>query len=320
MNAIRHLLFPLLLAGNLHAGTTQLWVDGVSQAAGWIDYEKTKEEDGDDNICWAASTSNILDYWQSLYITSSGIPTGQDIWNRFKSVSANTGGSFISGVQWWLGGDYAGMTLLNDDEKDPLTFADNRAIFPYEEGDNVAIKTDLDTFSGYYWEAIPDTYNGENDANSKQLHLAKFFWGIYSYVDTYDFTTALIDCIAGSPPANIAIVDTNGELAHALTLWGVEYTEDEDGTPKLSSIWVTDSDDYETTLRCIDTFYKNEDDYVYLKDYSSNELYGDVYISEAFGLNLDESDSWNLKRIPEPAVPLLAATSLLYLSHRRRRK
>lgn len=320
MKTAHHLLFLLLLAGNLHAGATQLWVSGVSHASGWIDYEKTEQEDGDDNICWAASTSNILDYWQKLYVTSSGIPTGQDIWKRFKAASANTGGSFISGVQWWLGGDYAGMTLLNDDENDPLTFTDNRAIFPYEEGDDIAIATDLDAFSGYYWEAIPDTYNGDDYANSKQLHLANFFWGIYSYVETYDFTTALIDCIAGSPPANLAIVDTNDELAHALTLWGVEYTEDEDGTPKLSSIWVTDSDDYETTLRCIDTFYNEDDDSVYLKDYSSNPRYGDVYIREAFGLNLDESDSWNLKRIPEPAVSLLSATSLIYLCYRRRRK
>lgn len=319
MKILRALFLSLLLAGNLSASTFQLWVEGVSQTSGWIDYEKTRQEDGDDNICWAASTSNILDYWQSLYITT-GIPTGQDIWNQFKSASANTGGSFISGVQWWLGGDYAGMTLLNDDENDPLTLADNRAIFPYEEGEEVAIATDLDSFSGYYWESIPNTYNGQEYANSRQLHLADFFWGIYSYVDKYDFTTALIDCVAGAPPANLAIVDTNGELAHALTLWGMEYTEDEAGNPNLTSIWVTDSDDYAHTLRNIDVFYKSDDGNVYLKDYSSNPLYGDVYIGEAFGLNLEESHSWGLQLIPEPSVTFLSAAMLLLGATRRRRK
>lgn len=309
----------VLLAGPLSAGT-QLWVDGVSPTTGWIDYEKTEQEDNDDNLCWAASTSNILDYWQSLYITSAGIPTGENIWQRFKAASANTGGSFISAVQWWLGGDYAGMTLLNDDENDPQTFEDNRAVFPYEDGDSVAIETNLDSFSGYYWDAIPDTFNGQGYANSSQLHLSSFFWGIYSYVDTYDFTTALIDCIAGAPPANLALVDTNDELAHAITLWGVEYTTDDEGKQKLTSIWITDSDDYASTLRNVETYYKEVDDSVYLKDYSTNPDYGDVYIHEAFGLDIAESNSWNMQRIPEPSPFVLSAVALLLLSTSRRRK
>lgn len=309
----------VLLAGPLSAGT-QLWVDGVSPTTGWIDYEKTELKDNDDNLRWAASTSNILDYWQSLYITSAGIPTGENIWQRFKAASANTGGSFISAVQWWVGGDYAGMTLLNDDDTDPSTLADNRAVFPYEEGESVAIATDLDLFSGYYWENIPTTFNGQEHANSRQLHLINLFWGIYSYVDSYDFTTALIDCIAGAPPANLAIVDTNGKLAHAITLWGVEYTTDDEGNQKLTSIWITDSDDYATTLRNVETYYKEDDDSVYLKDYSNNSRYGDVYIREAFGLNIDESSSWNLRYIPEPSSFVLSAAALLLLSTSRRRK
>ena len=319
MRIIRYLCFLLLLASHLHAGTTQLWVEGVNENSGWIDYEKTIEEDGDDNICWAASTSNILDYWQSRYLISSTIPTGQEIWKRFKDVATNTGGSFISGIQWWLGGDYAGMTLLNDDENDPLTYADNRALFKYEEGGSVAIATDLESFSGYYWDSIPSTYEGEECVNGRQLHLYDFFWAIYSH-QSYDFSTALIDCLAGSPPANLAIVDTNDELAHAITLWGLEYETDDEGNQKISSIWITNSDDYTTQLRKLSTYYMEGDDRVYLENYSSYSGYGDIYIAEAYGLDLAESDSWNLKLIPEPSVTALTAATLLFLCYRRRRK
>lgn len=314
------ILLAVLACAPLHASSYQVWAGGVSQESGWIDYEKTTTKgDGDDNLCWAASTSSVLDYWQSLYVTSSTTPTGEGIWNRYKEAAKDMGGNFISATQWWLGGDYSGETLLDDNEKEPETTINNRALFKLKP-EETAITTDLTTFGGYYWETIPETYNGTDYPGSKQEHLANFFWGIYEGSEGYNFSTALVSLIAEATPMSLAIVDTKGELAHAITLWGAEYETDDTGNANISSIWITDSDDYKHQLRKLDTYYKGEENRLYLSEYSSYSKYGEIYIAEAYGLNTEESDTWALQRIPEPTTATLSLAAVAALGARRRRK
>lgn len=111
----------------LSAQASQIWADGVSEESGWIDYEKQKTQgDGDDNLCWAASSANIIDFWQQRYVVPAGTPTGEAIWNRFKTASTyDVGGSFLNAMQWWVGGDYQGTTWTTDPQK----AQDNRAVY-----------------------------------------------------------------------------------------------------------------------------------------------------------------------------------------------
>ena len=77
----------LLCAPAESQASSTSWVDGVSVSSGWSDFDKGRaSNDGDNNLCWAASASCIIDYWQSLYITASTIPTGEAIWTRFKEA------------------------------------------------------------------------------------------------------------------------------------------------------------------------------------------------------------------------------------------
>lgn len=52
-----------------HAATAQAWAPGVSASSGWYDYNKAVINDGamaDTAMCWAASSSNLISWWQNL--------------------------------------------------------------------------------------------------------------------------------------------------------------------------------------------------------------------------------------------------------------
>ena len=55
--------------------------------SGWYDAEKTREEDVDDPMCYAASAANILAWWQNgTNAAPGGTPTElNDIWSTFKN-------------------------------------------------------------------------------------------------------------------------------------------------------------------------------------------------------------------------------------------
>ncbi len=296
----------------------QVWVNGVSFVSGWTDYEKNiAKDDGDDELCWAAATSNILNYWQSLYITSSNIPTGEAIWERYKEVSKDMVGNVLLATQWWLGGDYAGTTLQNNEEKDKSTYADDRAA--YTISGTIAIPTNLDQFGGYYWDVIPDTYKGESYINSKSAHIKDFLF-FSDGSKGNDFSTALIEQLTSAPVCLGLSSTGQTKLAHAITLWGLEYTENEDGSTSITSMWITDSDDYTTQLRQIDTNYIEGKDHIYLNDYGNTSSYGDIYLIGGYGINVSESDTWALQRIPEPTTATLSLAAVAALGARRRRK
>ncbi len=310
----RGFLFSFLAALLMNATAETVWVNGVNIFDGWTDYEKNNAKgDGDDELCWASSTSSVLNYWQSLYITSSNIPTGENIWNRYKEASQDMGGNFLLATQWWLGGDYAGTTLADNDKEDTSTYINDRACYHLNET-TVAIETDINKFAGYYWDTIPSTYDGEAYVNSKACHMKDFLW--FSNGSLTGFSAAMIEHLATSP-ISLGLKSQTGGLAHAITLWGIEYEQGENGAPLITSLWITDSDDYVTQLRQVETNYKTGSNYIYLDAYSSN--YKGIYLLGAYGVNIDESDTWALQRIPEPLTTTLGIVALAALCSRRRR-
>lgn len=98
----------LLCLGVVQAET--FWLEGVDRYSGWSDFNKKdpEAEDGDNNLCWAASVSNVINWWQNRYVTPDDVPTGEDIWTTFKqSTSGDVAGHAIGAMQWWLTGWYS---------------------------------------------------------------------------------------------------------------------------------------------------------------------------------------------------------------------
>ena len=214
----------LVLGTSFESQAEQIWVNGVTSESGWSDFDKSRSDNNDDLLCWAASASCVLDYWQSLYITSSYIPTGEDIWQCFKDSSSDQVGNPVLAIQWWICGDYSGSS--------------DRAAISIS-ATSVPLETDFSQFGGYYWDVIPDT-NG-----NKVVHLDNF---LYTYFSTGKNEAAAVVNRLQYAPISLGIRSEYG-MMHAITLWGLEYEINSNGESEITSMWITDSDDYTNQLR-----------------------------------------------------------------------
>ena len=69
---------------------------------GFIDAEKTGENDGDDNLCWAASTSNLLTY--TGWAAQAGFDSADDLFEAFIDAFENKGGNVKFATGWFING------------------------------------------------------------------------------------------------------------------------------------------------------------------------------------------------------------------------
>jgi hypothetical protein len=105
----RMLTLPRLLAISLFFSpaliqAAEAWAPGVSREGGWYDYNKDVINDGpmaDTAMCWAASSSNIISWWQNLNsekLSETTLPD-PDPWTVFRTVYQNIGGDTEQGNQ-----------------------------------------------------------------------------------------------------------------------------------------------------------------------------------------------------------------------------
>ncbi len=131
-----------------------------------------------------------------------------------------------------------------------------------------------------------------------------------------DFASILEDSVI-----SLAIFDDN-KLAHAITLWGVEY--DEHG--KLTTLFLTDSDGYKNQLFSVSVTLNEAENKIYFgslvdgKYICNVEAYQgleNVYIGGVCAIDTYEASQWKL--VPEPTTATLSLLALAGLAMRRRR-
>ena len=237
------------------SGTTIVFAEGVTVNSGWYDVNKVGMGDnGDINMCWAASCSNIIQWWQDRYVAAGNtLPaeavTGpgangtyqlalmdmyHDLWNNER------GGSIGMGIEWYFTG---------------------RNIEQYASPGSIAVPWDENS-GGYYndiWESeiLPNTYHDyvhvivpgaiefENlisvDVNNYNV------WGGGSGLNGIDrlrkFSELVVEYMSRGMMSLTISLNSNGGLMHATTLWGYEI---DNATGLLTKVWLTDSDDLET--------------------------------------------------------------------------
>ncbi len=106
-------------ATTVGSGNTSYLAKGITLHAdgsfsGYYDVNKVwNDENGepvDNYMCWAASASNILAWWQQTYfsvnldLTTNPPTDAEDIFSAFKLTWGNTGGSTATACTWWLFG------------------------------------------------------------------------------------------------------------------------------------------------------------------------------------------------------------------------
>lgn len=237
------------------SGTTIVFAEGVTVNSGWYDVNKVGMGDnGDINMCWAASCSNIIQWWQDRYVAAgntlpAGAVTGpgangtyqlalmdmyHDLWNNER------GGSIGMGIEWYFTG---------------------RNIEQYASPGSIAVPWDENS-GGYYkdiWESeiLPNTYHDyvhvivpgaiefDNlisvDVNNYNV------WGGGSGLNGIDrlrkFSELVVEYMSRGMMSLTISLNSNGGLMHATTLWGYEI---DNATGLLTKVWLTDSDDLET--------------------------------------------------------------------------
>ncbi len=304
------------------AAVTTLWVDGVSQSGGWYDANKANpyEQDGDNALCYAASASNLIAWWQSKYTVPKGTPNTIDaIWARYKEGSnTDTTGDIGAAVQWWLTGVYM---PTSDQEQE-------RSIF------GRSTSSTLDSFGGYYYDQCnlsrwsEKQYYEDADGN---LHKVMYPKEVEAFLCTdyrpssdasylRSIGSKMLELVGKGCGMGLSIANDAGSLAHAITLWGIEY---DDTSNAISKLWLTDSDDAQYSLNqdglfAVEVNETNGKLYISTTDsdwYTKEEK---VYVDGIFAIDPSVSADWGL--VPEPATATLSLLALAALAARRRRK
>lgn len=319
------------------------WVQGMNwdgkdwhSATGWVDNDKHYEwvdghptggHDGDNELCWAASASNLVTWWQNQNpeaAAAAGAPTeAEDVWQVFKDSYTDAGGFTNAGVQWWFLGDkpsappqkpgaaaagyYSSLVEpgVEDNPYSYIGYEDPRYYHP----STVLSSSNPSEYSG---DALRDL-----SFSIKELLQAGYGLGLH-----------------------IAVASENSDIlggGHAITLWGIDYDED---LNRLKKLYVTDSDDpqweqdglFELTLSPLDrklyiTEYDKADGFSPNKFFTltSSEtapngklVYQGQFVLYGYSW-LNSSIPMEFSVVPEPGGALLALFSLVAAATRRRR-
>lgn len=212
--------------------------------AGDTRYNVKKLFDGhDDNLCWAASASNVIDFWQARYTAylPEGVPHGQsqliyssDVFYSFVHSFQDGGGFEEDGFSWWLNG-----TFMHK---------------------NYNMRTPQLSYGGYYtawgWDS------------SDYIREVKIHGGEHVLFDV------LFDSLENDYLLTAGIYGGRyGTGAHAISLWGYE-TDDLSGD--LIGLWIGDSDSEDAGNVLVDIVWNDELSRWYL----TSENYADWYIDD----------------------------------------
>lgn len=212
-------LATAIMAGPAHAGeVVTSWAKGVTQEAGWRDYDK-KFDGSDNEQCWAITAGNLIDWWQeqSADKLPTDTPRGKAVLHTFMQSFTNAGSDPDEAINWWFTGEYKPGRDDCAQQKENTPGAFLKEILPEQTG-----------IRGNLLKALRGNQVTATSATAALIDGAKdgaAFWIGVSYV---------------SPKGRPAM--------HSLNVWGVAHSTTEHGFPHVCGIWIADSDDYKHGL------------------------------------------------------------------------
>lgn len=247
-----------ITAEKVATGKSIVFAEGVTLTSGWYDVNKKgKGDNGDIQMCWAASASNMIQWWQDRYVAAGNtLPAkaingpGTKIYTGFEapyelklmemyhSEWDNTyGGHVEEAIPWYFegklnGGEYA------------------------SPGTQATPKT-----GGGYWKSVwssiePEIYCGYDYTSLLNFTTAYtytvcynnyYLWGNGSSLQGEERLKYFSDLVVrafkyGMASLTISLSSNIATLHHAVTLWGYEI---DNSTGLITRMWITDSDDLE---------------------------------------------------------------------------
>ena len=240
-------------------GKSIVFAEGVTLTSGWYDVNKKGQGDnGDMNMCWAATSSNMIQWFQDRYkaagktlpaeatdgpgvtsYTNYG-PYELELMNVFHSEWDNSrGGHMQEAIPWYFEGKLNGGEFAS-------------------AGSQAVPKT-----AGGYWKSIwdsevyPNIYHGYENVivpgvaglDLKDLYITIFnnyyLWGNGTDLLGAERLAKFSELIVESFKYGLAGLTVNlganlNAISHAVTLWGYEI---DNSTGLVTRLWITDSDD-----------------------------------------------------------------------------
>ena len=229
-------------------GKTIVFADGVTLTSGWYDVNKKAEgANGDIMMCWAASASNMLQWWQDRYVANGGTlpstavngagtttypnygPYELEIMNTFLSEwnDLGYGGDAYQALAWYMEGVNLCPTMQTHAQ--PSTSGGYLA--------SIMSSAKADMYCGYEVVGLTNQYVGE--------YTNYYNWGGGSGLSGNErlkkFTSYVVEAFEHGMASMVVSLAANlGSSHHAVTLWGYEI---DNATGLLTKIWITDSDD-----------------------------------------------------------------------------
>lgn len=271
-------------------GKSIVFVEGVTPTSGWYDVNKMGDGtlNGDINMCWAAASANMIQWWQDRYVASgNSLPTSavtgpgtvyvasagrkyelaiMDIyhseWNNDKGCHTT------ESIPWYFEGVNYGQTATPGSQAYPLT-------------------------DGGYWKNVwssiyPHLYHGYSYMFGwyTELYTAEYtayeHWGEGSSLSGSQrykrFSELVVQFIGRGITSMTITLNKNGGLNHATTVWGYEI---DNATGLLTRLWITDSDDLvnEPKQQLLNEYivsYNTGDNFITLS--SDSVRYGKCYV------------------------------------------
>ena len=253
-----------LTATAVASDTTTLFAEGVSQSSGWYDVNKkstTTNPGADAMMCWAASSSNIIQWFQDRYTTAgntlpSGCPNGtsskynyelqimdvyRDNWDNLARGNWTDGG-----VVWYFEGKDVYSTMSNDSRAYPKSGT-----------------------GGYFksvWSNIYPSKMHQQSNGSYAMEINSYNW-LYDSNPLVAFSDYIVEAFKYGMSSMAVAISSNFSGGHAVTIWGYELDK---SSGCITRLFITDSDDGSTpVLRTYDVALENSNAKIKLSGYTS---------------------------------------------------
>lgn len=232
-------------------GKTIVFADGVTLTSGWYDVNKFKEgNNGDIQMCWAASASNIIQWWQDRYVAQGGTLPSTAI-NGPSTKTYSTGCKYQLALMDMFHEEWDNSLGGHVDQAIPWYFEGNLNGGEYASAGSQAVPLS----NGGYWKSVwassvlPNMYCGYNSQVGYSVSLNNYMlWGNGTSYEGTERLKIVSDLVVeafehGMASLTISLSSNIYSLHHATTLWGYEI---DNATGLLTRVWLTDSDDLTT--------------------------------------------------------------------------
>ena len=234
------------------SGTSTIFAEGVTLTSGWYDVNKkstTNSSGADAMMCWAASSSNIIQWFQDRYVADgntlpAGCPNGtsskydyelqimdvfRDNWDNLARGNWTDGG-----VIWY----FEGRDVYETNSKESCAHP-RSGTGGYFKSQWSGIYADMYKYeNGWAWlTGEPYTYATE---------INNYNWRGSSVADPLlKFSEYIVEAFEHGMSSMAVAMSSNFNGAHAVTIWGYEI---DNATGYVTKLYIADSDDGSTPV------------------------------------------------------------------------